>query len=184
MTGRRSDISPYGAVCKVELELPWEQAEFIVKHGPSIIKAIKRGVDARKDDLRCREETRNLVDANAEQLKAEYAKIAETAEAEITRRSNRPGQRPQLIKQLAGEYGLPAPTLGTILRVYRREKKRALDAKRSTDIIRLHFLGFSNQEIAKELNINHKTVARILESEGDLVKALRRSLLPEKGGKA
>ena len=128
--------------------------------------------------------TRNLFNANADQIKAEYTRIAKEVDAEIARRSNRPGQQSQIIKQLAGEYGLSAPTLTSILRVYRKEQRQAAEAKRKADVIRLHFVGFTNQEIAKELSLNTKTVARTLEGEADLVKALRTSLLPKSGSPA
>ncbi len=182
MSERRIDINPYGAICKVELELPWEQAEFIVEHGPSIIRAIKRGIELRKNELRRNEETRRLVGANAEKLRAEYAQLAEKAEAEITRRSNAPGQRSQIIKQLSLEYDLTVPTLTAILRFHKNRKQDAQRRKRVLDVISLHLRGFSNRDIGRQLELRTRVVDQVLDSETDLLKTLKQNLTSADGG--
>lgn len=178
----RGLINPYGSTCKVELELPWEQAEFIVEHGPSIIRSIKEALEARKAELQSNETTRQLVTENSEKLSAEYAALSEKAEIEIARRANAPGQRRLIIKQLAAEYGLTAPTLERILKVQRQIRKDARDRQRIAKIISLHLQGLTNLEIGKELSIRTKVVADLLISETDLLSTLKANLSDRDGG--
>lgn len=178
----RGLIKPYGATCKVELELPWEQAVFIVEHGPSIIRAIQSALEARKTDLSRNEHAQKLVTESTEKLKAEYAALSDKAEAEISRRAKAPGQRRQIIKQLALEYGLTAPTLESILKVQRKIKKEKRDRQRVVDIIALHIKGLTNREIGKELGLKTKVVEGLLNSETDLLATLKQNLVDRDGG--
>ncbi|MHB1206629.1 MAG: hypothetical protein ACYCZX_13750 [Rhodospirillaceae bacterium] len=169
----RLTLNPFGNICSVTLELSWEMAEALAEHGPAVLAAIKEAVRARKVEAKRKDQTRTETDKACDQNRADYAALARRCEAEIVRRSNGPGQRPVIVKQLAEELKLSVPYLNTICRVFTREEKQQGIARRKAEIIRLHLLSWTDKRIAQEVKLARETVSRILAGEQDLIKTLR-----------
>lgn len=163
--------NPYAATCQVTLDLPCEVAELLAAHGPKLIAAIAKAVEKRKADARRSTEVRQLLDKQSEDNRVEWAALARRCEAEIARRSNGPGQRERLMKQLATELNVTVSFLRTVCKVQRRNEAE----QQSAAVVRLYFNGLSNKRIAADLGITPDTVARVLRSQKDLIKKLRAS---------
>ncbi len=167
--------NPYGPTCKVTLDLPWDVAELLVKHGPGLLNVIGAAVKARKAETHHHKEVGAFLDKQCEDNKAEWAALALHCEAEIARRSNGPGQRSSVVKQLAAELKVTASFINSICRVFKAESRQNGIEQRKAQIIRLYFKGWSNAAIAREVKLAPETVSRLLASEKDLLKTLRAS---------
>lgn len=168
--------NPYGNSCEVTLELPWELAEALVKYAPSIIRSISTALEHRKADAHQKPVVKALLVKECEDNKAEWARLALYCEDEIARRSNAPGQRPQIIRQLAAELKVSRTFLTSICRVFKSEAKAENFEQRQAAMVRLHFGGWSNRQIADELKVSVSTVERTLNNEKDLLSVLKASL--------
>ncbi|MEQ9111496.1 MAG: hypothetical protein RIF37_08775 [Rhodospirillaceae bacterium] len=155
-------INPYGHVCRVEIDLPWEIAELLVDQGPRLILAISDAIGDRKRDAERQENRTAKIKADCDTRKAETLKIGAEAESEITRRSNGSGQRNRIIKQLASEYGYPAYELNSIIRAYRNDQKERRLRKQHLRALTLHLQGFTHKEIGQKLDLSAMQIGNIL----------------------
>lgn len=161
--------NPYGNICTVALDLPWEVAELLASHGPQLIAAIARAVELRQAEARHNTAVAALLDKEAEKNKAEWAALAKHCEAEIARRSNRPSDRNVVIKQLAVELKVTAQFIKTICKVFRSQEHD----RRHAEMLRLYAAGWTNVQIAQKFRISAETVSRALSKEKDLLKGVR-----------
>jgi len=166
-------LNPYGNTCKVTLDIPWDLAETLVAHGPQLIEIIKQALDTRKEEARDNHKVKEVLDKQCEDNRAAWAALAEQCEAEIAKRSNAPGQRRQILKQLAAEYKVAFPFLDSICRVYGSQKREAGIAARKAEIIRLHLSGLSHKQIAQEVKLTPESVGNIIVAERDLIGTLK-----------
>lgn len=169
-------VSPYGGSCQVEIRLPWSVAEELVEQGPAIIAAIGEAVRVRKQEAERQAEGREALAEACEQRKAENRAIAAEVEAEIKRRSNGPGQRQRLIKQLAAEYDLPTYELQSVLKVFREEQEAKRLSRQKLRALTLRLQGFTHREIGQKLELSTRHVGTILRSEDDLLESIRQAL--------
>jgi hypothetical protein len=118
----------------------------IVRADPPIIAAVGEALGSLIQGVERQVASRTALDKACE--KRELENTASTVEAEIQRRSNGPGQRRLLIKQLASEYGLPAYELQAIISVYRKEQKAKRPSRQELRVLAPRLQGFSHREIA------------------------------------
>ncbi|MBX7200397.1 MAG: hypothetical protein K1X51_13610 [Rhodospirillaceae bacterium] len=162
-------VNPLGNLCRVTLDLPWEVAEALADHGTAIIAAIQSAVRARKEDAARSQVQRAETDRQCDQNREDWIALAQKVQAEVARRSNGPGQRPAIVRQLAVEYGVTVQHLNTICQAFGQEVK----ARRNLEIVRRYFQGVSNRQIAKEHRLTPHQVGRILATQKDLIRDLR-----------
>jgi hypothetical protein len=156
---------PYSNTCIVILELPWEVAEAFAKFGPAWVQAVQQAVATRSEHLEAKADARKRLDASAEANKTEWAALAAYCEREIARRSNGPGQRGRIVKQLASERKVSAAFIESVCRVYRLSERQVSADLRKAEVIRLFLIGRTDAEIAREANVPVRTVARIIAEE-------------------
>lgn len=171
----RKPLYPYGNTCRVEVELPWEIADLIVEHGPSLILAISSAVSDRKRSAERQEYEKAKLRATWAERKAETLVFGEKVQSEIVRRTNGPGQRPVLIKQLAAEYGYSAKELSSILRVYREHCEERKLHRQHLRALTLHLQGFKHKEIGEKLDLSSRRIGSILRSS-NLLDSIKEAL--------
>ena len=122
--------NPYGATCRITLDLPWEVAAYLVDHGPALIQAVAGALDARMEDARRRADRRALVAAACKRNKDEWTALAAYCETEIRRRAARRISRTTALRDLAAELGLSTSFLQLVMRVM-GPKRRTRNLRRS-----------------------------------------------------
>lgn len=162
-------VRPLGNLCTVTLDLPWEVAEALADHGIAIIAAIQAAVRARKEDAALGQVRRAETEQQCDQNREDWIALAQKVQAEVDRRSNGPGQRPAIVRQLAAQYGVSVQHLNTICQAFGQEVKD----RRDQEIVRLYFQGRNNGQIAKAVRLTPRQVGRILAGQKDLIRDLR-----------
>lgn len=151
-------ISGTSNVCTVRIEITWQQAQALYELGPILLSALGTVLADRSTQLRVSTKAKSELAAQLDTQKAEWAALAATCEAEIRRRSNRPGDRQSIIKQLAAERGIQLALLRSILTVHRRERVARSITDRATQIQRLSDQGKPHHQIAKTVGISERQV--------------------------
>jgi isopenicillin N synthase-like dioxygenase len=105
-------------VCIVRLELPWEIAEAIVKCWPQVIGAMQSALTDRQEDAQYAAIQAEQTQAQCESNVAMWKAQAQEFHAEVKRRSNRPGQKTAILKQIAAERGMKLSFIQQIMRVF------------------------------------------------------------------
>lgn len=111
-------IEPRSNICTITLQLPWEVAEALVRHWPGIIGPIQAALTQREDNARFDASLKAATDAQCETNILEFKKLAAYCRAEIERRSNGPGQKKAVLKQIAAERGVNMTYLEQIMRAF------------------------------------------------------------------
>lgn len=171
----RKPVYPYGNTCRVEFDLPWEDADLIVEHGPQLISAISIAINDRKRSAERQAYEKENLKAECAGRKAETLRIGAEAYAEVLRRTNGPGQRQTIVKQLASEYGLPAYELKSILGAYRQHEEERRLNRQHLRALTLHLQGFSHKEIGQKLELSSRRVGDILRSS-NLLDSIKEAL--------
>lgn len=111
-------IEPRRATLPIVLELPWEIAELVVQYGPAFLRDLERAVGQRQEVVTRDAASKITTAAACEAQILEWRKLAGECLAEIQRRSNGPGQKRVIIKQLAAERGVSPQLLMTIIKIH------------------------------------------------------------------
>lgn len=161
----------------ITLDIPWPVAELLVTDGPEIIQALASAMAEQKASDHTRARLRALHDDEAADRVREWSRLAEYINAEVRNRFVLEGKaQSRVLSELSEEFGEPYSNLQALLTAYRATTRRDRLRKRDAEIIRLHFLGYSNRQIAKALRpqIGEGTVSRVLSEAGPLLDHLRR----------
>lgn len=113
-------IEPRSGLCTITLRLPWEVAEALVRHWPGIIGPIQTALAQREENARFDARLKAATDAQCDANVAEFKMLAEYCREEVSRRSNGPGQKRAILKQIAAEQGVTVSHLATILKAFPR----------------------------------------------------------------
>lgn len=116
-------IEPRRATVPVTINVPWEIAALIVEHGPALIQALAAAVRVRDAVVVADTAAKSETDAACDAQRLAWQSLANDVMREVSRRSNRPGQRRAIVRQIAAERGMKVPDLERILRVFTKNGK-------------------------------------------------------------
>jgi len=145
-------------ICSVQLDIPWGLAEQLIPYLSNVLNVLVSviGERAAEDEVHARRKAEG--DKQAEENKAKWAALAQQCEAEIARRSNQPGSRKAVIKQLAAELKVPHSFLASIIKVHRGHVRQSTKRERTAEILKLRISGKSTTEIGAQLGITPRMV--------------------------
>lgn len=111
-------IEPRSGLCTVTLQLPWEVAEALVRYWPGIIGPIQTALAQREENARFDARLKAATDAQCEANIVEFKALAAYCRSEVERRSNGPGQKKAILKQIAAERGVNVTYLERIMKAF------------------------------------------------------------------
>lgn len=172
----RSRISLNPDTVSLELELPWELAEELAARGPAIIDQLRAGLARAKADDESRAKLAALHDDTRRNRIDQWRKLARKADRHARRFAELgyPTEY-QALKALGAEFGISSQALRALVSGHRRRERDRRDARQASRIIRLHLLGHTHAQIARQLR-PHRPVSRVtavLHRHDDLIGALR-----------
>lgn len=171
----KRNVTISAGLVTVTLELPWEVAALIVEHGPSTIAQVKSILDQERANNEQRQRALTLSECDGLQRRKSWDALARKLDRELRSKNAVGKSRTALVRQFADHFGIPVSALTAIHKQYEQRRKEQIRARRDAQVIRLHFLGKSNREIATLLRprTTPQSVGRILKGYPNLIRSLQ-----------
>ncbi|MDA5192514.1 helix-turn-helix domain-containing protein [Govanella unica] len=169
-------ISIYPASLNVTLEIPWGLAEALVSAGPELLQVMAKELAKAKAKAEQTHPVSKLRDRRRPKGHGQWTALAAQADRRVRVLRKAEGLRDgAAISLVARELQLAPSALTALLHVHRRERKEWLQARRTVEIIRLYFQGYSNNQIGQKLrpSVSAGTVQKVVSDSKDIIAFVR-----------